>query len=486
MALYSGSQNPPEGWQNGTSLSCSIDATRFLKPVNRRLHGIAIHSMSMIDDYPYHMQGLYFNMPIQVTEMSRDLLIPATRIASGYNDFLKFKSWERYLGAVSTTGYVLDIPRRWTIINPFTGNSAIETPLSEIPVITQLAYDAGYRYMEVENEPYNREWDNDPPYSRFPYTLEGQAAYVDYYRRVYHEVKRTRPMMRVMPTVMRHPTAFPYWTSGMLQILQGQFDAIAVHAYSKGSLTRNAYNNMSFEEWAVAVSIEETGRFLQYRNTFNVPVIATEFGMESVYPTTGAPRDGNIWAVVSNAYRMLLFHDTSCLDMACAWQLVEPWWPGRQETGKFLYVRPDQPGKTGFLYWLHYHFIRNLGKWLLPVTGTSPVVTLPDHWNVNRTGLLTPVMATLSPEQRRMYIVVVNASWDTEYPARFDLNGFYIRRSSVKFLKHDDLDHFGVVPAGTNPEGLIVHTGGGTISQGGTRFETTVPPHSVMFITLSA
>jgi hypothetical protein len=93
-------------------------------------------------------------------------------------------------------------------------------------------------------------------------------------------------------------------------------------------------------------------------------------------------------------------------------------------------------------------------------------------------GPLTPVVATLSDDEKRLLVILANGSWDRAVPCRIDLRDFAARRAEGIVLSHSDPDGY---PLLERKEDLI---GNLPVSLDGPRLATALPPHAVAFITL--
>ena len=78
------------------------------------------------------------------------------------------------------------------------------------------------------------------------------------------------------------------------------------------------------------------------------------------------------------------------------------------------------------LYWLYYYFNRYVGEWALATDGTAPYYQPKQGrlWPVE--GPLTPVLATLSTDERKIYLLIANGSWSHAVPCRIRLQNLQV------------------------------------------------------------
>lgn len=466
----------------GSGLDCIVDCTRLLGRVNHRLNGLAIHSLCGQDDYPFHRTELVYNLPMSVQRDVLDLRVPASRVFDAYRDEWRFGDFDKVMD-----GYDICLSLWGWHRSPFvcclgSAEGDVGYTVAEASDRLLRLVRRGYRLFELENEPYNRRSDGS---SRFTYDLAGESAYVDYLRDVYLRVKSVHPAATVLISVAGSQVDgdAPYFSEDMLHRAAGYYDAVAVHHYLSGSVlggqVRSAYQNMSFEDWVLGENLRCIGHLEQlHRAAQGLPLYVTEWGMRAIGGSESSPKDGNIWAVLTSAYHLLLLHMTGLAVQATAWCLFDAWWPGRTDTGKHLYLRPDQPGRRGFLYWLWYYFVRYCGDYYLDVGGMAPEATVTDSLGTERSALLTPLMATFSWDYRNVYVIALNASWANSYSAVIRFRGFSLQLASGVVMQHSDEDALGIVEG--SPRDVLVHDLTPVLYHD--RIQFVMQPHSVYFI----
>jgi hypothetical protein len=449
MALF-GDRTVPSGWSAGTALDCTVDTSRLLAPIRREILGVSLRSLQEHGDYPFQRTLFRYNLPMSVQQDIRGLGLTATAIGAGLDDVLDAGNADIVADRYDTLSSLWGIPKAQTVICVGSEDPGLywQTPEELVDRIAGLV-DRGYRIFEIESEPYRSVWGQD---SRFPYSQAGEADYISYLRDVYRLVKQRCPQAQVLISVLDSDAQ--WWGKDMLSRAAGYYDGIALHAYQRGTDGANAYSGMEFQQWVVSEPVSIHTRLRELMSY--APVYITRWGSDSAGAPNQPVRDGNIYAVMAAAYRILLMLEEPRIRYAGHWSLIDHWWEGKPECGKFLFVRAQEPNKRGFLYWLYYYLQRYLGRYHLDVGGTAPVSVLEDSRGEDRVGLVTPVFAGIGTSMDHLLVVILNGSWSTQYSATIRLsNGTFTGGSGVT-ITHGDADHSGVVTGA--PSDLVVPT----------------------------
>jgi hypothetical protein len=94
-------------------------------------------------------------------------------------------------------------------------------------------------------------------------------------------------------------------------------------------------------------------------------------------------------------------------------------------------------------------------------------------------GPLTPAVATLSDDSRHLFLILANGSWSRSVPCSIAPRSFPVRRVEGVLLSHPDRDGD---PLLERKEDLVHEF---PIELAGDHIETTLPAHSVAFLTLA-
>ena len=143
----------------------------------------------------------------------------------------------------------------------------------------------------------------------------------------------------------------------------------------------------------------------------------------------------------------------------------------------------EAPKQRLMIYWLYYYFSRHVGARVLPIDGTAPYYSPAkgdDPYNKpgEYPGPVTPVLATLSADGSQLYLVIANGSWSQTFPCSVTTKGFSAKSANGVLLSNNDLDGN---PLLQRKEDAISDL---PVTLKGTGMTCSVPPHSVVFITL--
>jgi hypothetical protein len=187
-------------------------------------------------------------------------------------------------------------------------------------------------------------------------------------------------------------------------------------------------------------------------------------------------RNANIEGTIHRAVRLIYYVREGILKGASGWSMFSP-----ISAPGFGILTQDAPDKRFLLYWLYYYFNRHMGQYVLSLDGTAPFY-YPNHGLANRedcSGPMAPVLATLSEDQRKIFIIIVNGSWAKAVSCQIHLRKFRPGRSTGILLTSDDIDGN---PLLSRKEDAVSTWSFGITTDG---IAGTIPPHSVVFFMLS-
>lgn len=119
-----------------------------------------------------------------------------------------------------------------------------------------------------------------------------------------------------------------------------------------------------------------------------------------------------------------------------------------------------------------------MGEWALHTDGTAPYYQ-PQQEAREIAGPLTPVLATLSRDGQRIYLVIANGSWTRSVPCQVTLQNFHANHAAAVVITNDKLDGKPLLEAkGDAISEFPVSTTAGAAN-------CTIPPHAVVFVSLA-
>ncbi|MCX7008499.1 MAG: hypothetical protein NTY53_14825, partial [Kiritimatiellaeota bacterium] len=209
-----------------------------------------------------------------------------------------------------------------------------------------------------------------------------------------------------------------------------------------------------------------------------VQLLDTEWGMICHTPdgkeADDEPRNANIIGTLHRAVRLIYYAREDILRGASGWQMFS-----KLRSPGFGILAQEAPEQRFMLYWLYYCFNRHVGAWALATDGTAPYhqpKLAADRAQFS--GPLTPVLATLSQDEREMYLVIANGSWTQSVPCRVHLRNFAATKAIGVLLSSDKLEG---APLLDKKEDAIT---GFPLVRSGDDVTCTLPAHAVLFVTL--
>lgn len=457
---------PPleHGVRPGDELAVTVDAAKRLREAPREVGGVSFHRVAGWPGVPYDKAGRYVLAP-ELEEAVRQLHLPMTRFyALGDEPFGLEGAIDRaaeFCGRIGVPQAAVPLEFE---IQGATRKLSPEAWAAGVRHSLAKGYD--FRYWEITNEPYV-----DRPGGAFP----SADDYLEHFLAVSRAVRRAHPEARIgMPINHRSPA----WSNYLLKRAAGHYDFVAGHYYCFTDVQRNAFEDVVLaSNYALLDEILKVNALLEtYNPGREVFQYDTEWGMHSRGPegerADDVRRNANVVGMMHRAVRLICYLRSGMLRGASSWEMFAV----RRAPG-FSFLPVDAPQQRSMLYWLYYHFNRHAGRWVLAVDGTAPFYR-PATGEARQAGPLTPLVATLSDDEQRLFLMAANGSWEQEVSCRIDLRNFPARHAEATVLAHGDRD---ADPLLSHPEELV---GGQAVSLDGPCLTTTLPPHAVVFITL--
>jgi len=453
----------------GPTLDLQIDAKAIVRPTNRLANGVAIAGLARWNG-PFTATGAYA-LPQAAETAVRDLRIPFSRLY-GLADDEPFDSIEAAIDKAAELLDRLDIPRDTTALEleGVLANTRLSPAEWRRAVAHARSKGLGFRHWEIGNEVYVSIWGAGGKAFASP------TDYADHVIAVSRSIKEVQPEARVGISTKPDHIA---WGNRLLAETAGHYDFVCPHFYDFSKV-----HQADFEDVVIAANharLDESLRLKALLRAYNpnrqVSIYDTEWGLHSSAADGGKawtePRNANILGTLHRAVRMLYYAREDVVEGAAGWNLFS-----MSHNPGFLLVASDKPERRSMLFWLYHHFSRHLGDKVVAISGRCPYH--PDPRDVAAAGYpLTPVLATLSDDSSRLFVMVVNGSWEQSVPARLRLAGFTPQACTAVVLRHDDLNAH---PLLTHDEDFV-----GTIpvTITGDTLTLTLPAHSITFLTLT-
>lgn len=453
----------------GATLDFTLDPTRVLRPTATEVGGVSFHRVAGWTGQPYDRQGRYTLLPKLETAI-RDMRLPMTRLYGvGDEPFPLEQALDRAHDLIRRVG----TPEDHAVLE-FETQSA-DTKLSPDVWVRGVRYSRSkgyqFRFWEVSNEFFSSLWG------------EGKAfptpdSYVAHFNAVSQAVRAADPQGRIGVSVDPENTKFG---NAILKETAGRYDFVVGHYYDHGDVYKRPFEEIVLgDNYRILDTILRTNALIKAYNPHqDVFQYDTEWGL-SGNPPDGRPsdyevRNANIYGVLHRAVRLIYYAREGMLRGASGWQMLsDPDGPG------FGILSQKTPDKRFMLYWLYYYFNRNIGPDVLATLGTAPFYTPPPGSAdaARESGPLTPVLATRSRDKKTVFVMLANGSWDRSIPCRIHLRRW--GTGPITGLRLSD----------SNPDGNpllnrkedFVSDFPVSIAHG--EIACTLPPHSVVFLTL--
>jgi hypothetical protein len=452
--------------QRGERLAFSIDPSSKLGPTTRLASGISFHRLSGWKRHPYDEKGKYV-LPKASEEAVRDLRLPMTRFYGvGDEPFDIEGALDRASDVLKRVG----IPQETTVLELETQGATTRLDPAAWAAAAGYAERRGYafRHWEVSNEPYTRK----------ATAFSSPDDYIGHVKKVSAAIRRVQPEAQIGVGIW---SSSPSWGNYVLKQAAGHYDFVVAHHYA----VSDAYKR-SFE----AIVLSENYRKLEHILRLNALMKAynpnravyqydTEWGMHSNGPDGGSERcrrNANVVGMLHRAVRLIYYAREGLLRGASSWEMF-----CRLDRQGFGILYLDDPEARSYLYWLYYHFNRHVGDWALQTEGTAPWFELGEGDDLHlkagaHSGPLTPVLATVTEDGKRIGLVVANGSWKRPVECNVTLKGFPAATASGIVLSGDDLDGAPI----QKEKQKIVRSIKPDLSPRSVSF--TVPAHAVVFV----
>ncbi len=452
----------------GDELEFTVDATKRLRRANQDVGGVSFHRVCGWTGQPYNEKGEYTLAPEMETAI-REMRLPMTRF---------YSLGDEPFGAEAAVDKVAELLRRIGVaqdrcVLEFERQGA-ETKLPPETWARGTAYSLrqGYRFhrWEIANEPYATMWGSG---GAFP-TPE---TFIAHFKAVARAIRAVDPHAEIGMDIHHDDVK---WGNYLLRELAGDYDFVAPHYYCGANV-----RDLPFEEVALTENYRMLDRALRnqaliraYNGNRGVYQYDTEWGMICSAPggrdADYEGRNANIIGTLHRAVRLIYYAREDILRGASGWQMLN-----RVNAPGFGILTQEARDKRFMLYWLYYCFNRHLGEWVLATDGVAPYYQPKQETDRARFGgPLTPVLATLSEDEREMYLVIANGSWTRAVPCRVRLQHFAVGKTEGVLLSNDHLDGS---PLLDRKEDAVMSFPVGLKAGAVT---CTLPDHSVLFLTL--
>ncbi len=452
----------------GATLDLQIDAAKRIRPVNRLSNGVAIAGLARWNG-PFANTGEYV-LPKAAESRVRDLRIPFSRLY-GLTDDEPFGSVEAALDKAAELLDRLGIPHDTTALEleGVLANSRLSPAEWRRAVAHARDKNLRFHHWEIGNEVYVSIWGAGGKAFASP------ADYANHVIAVSRAIKEVQPDARVGISIKPDHIA---WGNRLLAQTAGHYDFVCPHFYDFSKAHTAAFEDVVItSNHARLDEARQLNALLQAYNPHRpVSIYDTEWGLHSEAANGGKawaePRNANLLGTLYRAVRMLYYAREDVVEGAAGWNLFST-----SHNPGFLLVASDKPEQRSMLFWLYHHFSRHLGNDVVSITGQSPYH--PEPRDAAAPGLpLTPVMATLSADSSRLFVMIVNGSWERDVPTRIRFAGFAPRACAAVLLRHDDLNAHPLL----KHDAEFVHDLPVTLT--GEALSFALPSHSIAFLTL--
>ena len=448
--------------RSGGKLAFTIDPRRRIGKANPNVGGVSFHRVAGWTGLPYDKQGRYV-LPAGMEEAIKQMRLPMTRFYGvGDEEFTLEASIDKAAALCKRIGVRLE-----TVALEFETQGATRALKPEVwvrGVKHSLARGYGFRRWEITNEPY-------VPHQ--PMAFPTASDYARHVSTVSRAIRKAHPDALIGMSI--NPRNHEYGQV-LLKRTTGHYDWIAPHYYC----FMNAYIN-SFEDVVLTGNFHVLDLLLRTRHILGaynpkraVAQYDTEWGLHSRGPKGRragyARRNGNVFGTLHRAVRLIYYARENLLAGASSWEMFST-----GDTPGFGFFSRGSPKERHMLYWLYYYFNRYVGAWALETEGTARYHS-GTYRGVERTGPLTPVMATLSADGQTLLLVIANGSWRSGAPCSVTMRNFAPSRAAGVVLSDDDPDGN---PRSERKEDFVTKLPARIEAD---KLTCVIPPHSVVFI----
>jgi hypothetical protein len=467
---------------DATSFDLTVDTTTRLQPAAKRAGGVSVFALGWDNDgAPWDSAGTTYKLSSTQDQAISGLQLPNTRTygladeSFGINAAIDlFATFTQGHGIPEDTS-VLELEDLFasTLLSPADWAAGVQHSVS-----------AGYQFhnWEIANEPYYG-WDSG---------LSDVGTYVTHVQQVSQAIRAVDSKAVVGAAICRNNSS---WNTTVIQQAAGSYDWVDGHYYSfidpDPTVTPAIEDVALAENFMIFAEIVENNSLLVAANPGGgVYQYDTEWGnsanVDADSGQTAADFNGmnaNINGALHRAVRLLYYAREGLMLGANSWQLLDD-----TDADGFALIPVDSP-QYSMLYWVYSYFNQSMGDWVVDISGstrsyTSTISVSPDNGNpVNTTvtGPQTPAMATLSDDGTKLQLMVVNGSWSLSFPMQVSLKGFAPATATGVVLSSDDRTASPVVSQAAFVSNFPVTVGG----PGQSSLTATLPPHAIVFITVT-
>jgi len=453
----------------GDRLEFTIDPAKRLRPVTKEASGLSFHMVSGWTNPYHHETGKYQLGPLE--DAIRDLHLPMTRI---YAVADKPFGVDNGIDKVAEMLKRLEIPEEHCVLEFEHQHASDALPPETWAQGVKHSLESGYKfhYWEITNEPFSSTWGNPEFGKSFP----TPDSYIKHFKEVAPAIRAADPQAKLGVGIDLGQTM---WSNYVLKQLAGQYDFVAPHYYFWARLKQTP-----FEEVALTGNFQMLDKALRTKaliNAYNPGREAYQYDTEwGVLGHVDGEEEGfevrtaNIVAAMHVAVRLIYYTREDILRGASGWCLLG--WIKKPANGILTLNAPE---KRYMLYWLYYYFNRHVGEWALDTDWTAPYYKPQQARDQAKSGgPLTPVLATLSKDEKQIYLVIANASWDKSVPCNVNLKDFPVDKTTGVLLTSDKLDAYPLLEKKEDAiKDLEITREEGVIT-------CTIPAHSIAFVTL--
>lgn len=452
--------------RSGTDrLELTVDASRVLREASREVGGVSFHRVAGWARLPYNREGKYV-LPEGLEDAVRQLRMPMTRFyALGDEPFGLDGAIDRAAELVRRVGVPAGATPLEFEIQGATSRLSPEAWARGVRHSVERNY--GFRWWEVGNEPYVR---------HAGAAFRTAEDYLEHFLKVSRAIRAVQPDARIGLSI---EPASPAWGNGLLKRAAGHYDFVVGHYYCFADVNRSSFEDVVLggNERTIDL-IQRTNALVRlYNPGRDVVQYDTEWGMHGSGPNgeraDDVRRNANIVGTMHRAVRLVHYLREGMLAGASTWEMFTY----RNSPG-FSVLASDAPELRSMIYWLYYHFNRHVGRRVVELDGTAPFVDGQVQGRPWRAPIVAPV-ATLDEDGRRLYLILANGSWERPIPCSVTLRHFAAARVESVVLSHPDRDGEPLLERRSD----FVHDLATTLT--GDRLQTTLPPHSVAFLTLT-
>lgn len=450
--------------KEGKELAFMVDAGRRVSEAVREVGGVSFHRVAGYAKLPYDKEGRYV-LPPEQEEAVRQMRLPMTRFyALGDEPF----GLEAAIDKAAEFLRRINVPLA-TVPLEFEIQGATQKLSPEVwaqGVRHSLSRGYGFRYWEITNEPY---------VGHVGRAFTTADEYLAHFLAVSRAIRQVHAEGRIGLAIYHRS---PAWGNYLLKQAAGHYDFVVPHYYCSVNVRRNSYEDVVLSgNYQILDEALKINALLQmYNPGREVYQYDTEWGMHSSGPdgerADYVPRNANIFGMMHRAVRLICYLREGMLRGASSWEMFSH----RRAPG-FGFLAQDAPQLRSMTYWLYHYFNRHAGRWVVSIEGTAPYYQGTAAGRVCR-GPLTPVVATLGEDGRRLMLIVANGSWGQAVPCRIDARNFAARTAQAVVLSHADPDGY---PLLERKEDLVRDL---PVSLDGPRLAFTLPPHAVVFVTV--